>query len=74
MSEPDKLVYQNNLNLTWQTQADQAEKTISTERINTHLCYLYNGKYDFTTMAGSSNDKFHSSFRGCVKTTPARGF
>ena len=58
MNEPDKLVYQNNLNLLWQTQADQLEKTIATERINTHFCYLVNGNYDFTRLGTGGNEKF----------------
>ena len=58
LNEPDKLIYQNNLNLLWQTQSDQSEKTISTERINTHFCYYYNGKYDFVNLGSGGNEKF----------------
>lgn len=58
LTEPDKLVYQNTLNLLWQTEAKQVEKTISYEKMQTHVCYFYNDKYDFVNLGSGGNEKF----------------
>ena len=58
MNGADKLVTQNTMNLLWQTEAPQLEKTLSYERQQTHLCYLYNGKYDFVQLGSGGNEKF----------------
>ena len=58
LTEPDKLVDQNTLNLLWQTESGQVEKTISYERQQSHICYLYNDKYDFVQLGTGGNEKF----------------
>ena len=58
MNGADKLVTQNTINLLWQTETPQSEKTISYEKTQTHLCYLYNGKYDFVALGNGGNEKF----------------
>ncbi len=58
LSNPDKQITQNNLNLLWQTESKQTEKNIPYEKQQSHICYLYNGKYDFTTMGTSGDEKF----------------
>ena len=54
----DKLVTQNNINLLWQTELPQVEKTITYEKTQTHICYLENGKYDFEQLGSGGNEKF----------------
>jgi YidC/Oxa1 family membrane protein insertase len=56
MNGADKLVSQNTLNLTWQTETQQAEKDKAYERQQTHICYYKNGDYDFEYL-GSGDDK-----------------
>ena len=58
MNGADKLVTQNTINLLWQTETPQSEKTISYEKTQTHFCYLYNGKYDFVALGNGGNEKF----------------
>ncbi len=58
LTEPDKLFDQNTLNLLWQTESGQVEKTISYERQQSHICYLYNDKYDFVQLGTGGNEKF----------------
>ena len=58
MNGADKLVNQNSINLLWQTEARQVEKTITYEKTQTHICYYYNGKYDFVSLGNSGNEKF----------------
>ena len=54
----DKLLTQNTINLLWQTELPQVEKTVSYEKQQTHVCYYYNGKYDFTGLGSSGSEKF----------------
>jgi len=58
MSGADKLVDQNAINLLWQTESRQFEKTISYEKTQTHVCYYYNDKYDFYQLGKSGDEKF----------------
>jgi len=58
MKGSDKLVSQNMLNLTWQTEIPQVEKTLSYEKEQTHISYLHNGKYDFEHLGKGGNEKF----------------
>ncbi len=54
----DKLFTQSTMNLLWQTEAPQLEKTIAYEKTQTHVCYYYNGKYDFVALGSGGNEKF----------------
>jgi YidC/Oxa1 family membrane protein insertase len=54
----DKLVTQNTINLLWQTETPQVEKTITYEKQQTHICYYYNDKYDFYQLGRSGSEKF----------------
>jgi len=54
----NKLVTGNNINLEWQTEAPQVEKSIKYERQQTHLCYVKNGNYDFEYMGSGDEKKF----------------
>jgi YidC/Oxa1 family membrane protein insertase len=56
MNGANKLITGNSINLSWQTEAPQVEKSIKYERQQTHLCYVKNGSYDFEYM-GSGDDK-----------------
>ncbi len=58
MNGADKLVTQNTMNFLWQTEAPQVEKDIKYEKLQTHFCYLYNGKYDFVSLGNGGNEKF----------------
>ena len=55
----DQLIGTRSLNLQWQHQAERAEKDITFERQQTHLCYLNNEEYDFETM-GTKDGTFKS--------------
>ncbi|MEI7734654.1 MAG: membrane protein insertase YidC [Ferruginibacter sp.] len=54
----DKLFNQGVMNLLWQTEAPQLEKTITYEKTQTHVCYYYNGKYNFVALGSGGNEKF----------------
>jgi YidC/Oxa1 family membrane protein insertase len=54
----DKLVDQNTVNLQWQTEARQLEKTFAYEKLQTHVCYYYNDKYNFVNLGSNGNEKF----------------
>ncbi len=54
----DKLITQNNLNLLWQTEAEQMEKVKSFEVQQSELGYVRNGDFDFTSMISSDDKKF----------------
>ncbi len=58
MNNAPQLVDQSTMNFLWQTEAPQVEKNISYEKQQTHLCYLYNGKYDFVSLGSGGNEKF----------------
>ncbi|MGG9960704.1 membrane protein insertase YidC [Ferruginibacter sp. SUN106] len=51
------MVTQNSMNLLWQTEMPQVEKTITYEKTQTHLCYLENGKYDFHQLGSGGDEK-----------------
>lgn len=57
----DKLFTQSTMNLTWQTEADQAEKDLHYERGQTHICYLQDGSYDFEYLGSGDDKKFNES-------------
>ncbi|HMK03212.1 MAG TPA: membrane protein insertase YidC [Ferruginibacter sp.] len=54
----DKLVSQNKMNLSWQTEAPQVEKDITYERGQTNISYLENGDYDFEHLGSGDDMKF----------------
>jgi len=53
-----KLVDQSTMNFLWQTEIPQIEKDLTYEKQQTHICYLYNGKYDFVALGSGGNEKF----------------
>ncbi len=57
MANPN-LVAQNTINLLWQTEIPQVEKTITYEKTQTHIAYLDNGKYDFKQLGSGGNETF----------------
>lgn len=57
MNGADKLVAQNTINLQWQTQTNQVEKDHEYELQQTHICYLADGKFDFTMLGSTGDDK-----------------
>jgi YidC/Oxa1 family membrane protein insertase len=58
MQGANKLVSQNTINLTWQAEYSQLEKTLSYEKEQTHICYLSNGKYDFEMLSSGGAETF----------------
>ncbi len=52
------MVEQSTMNLLWQTEAPQVEEDLAYEKTQTHICYLYNGEYDFETLDNGGNEKF----------------
>ncbi len=54
----NQLFTNNTINLLWQTEMPQVEKTLSYERQQTHLSYLNNDKFDFSSMMKEGNEKF----------------
>jgi len=60
MNGADKLVSQNTINLTWQSETPQIEKDIQYERQQSHISYLKDGKYDFEYVATGDDKKFEN--------------
>jgi YidC/Oxa1 family membrane protein insertase len=58
ISGGEKVVTKNIVNLLWQNEAPQVENNINYEKQQTHICYVENGKYDFTPLAKEGNEKF----------------
>ncbi len=58
MTGADQLLDQNTINLTWQTEAKQVEKTLSYERSQSYYDYYYNGKTNFERIGKGSTDNF----------------
>jgi YidC/Oxa1 family membrane protein insertase len=58
MTGADKLIDQNSLNLTWQTEARQFEKTLTYERTQSYYDYYYNGKTNFERIGKGGSDHF----------------
>lgn len=54
----NKLVTQNKINLTWQTQAPQLEKDIQHENLQSHIAYVKNDDYDFENLGSGGDKKF----------------
>jgi YidC/Oxa1 family membrane protein insertase len=54
----DKLATNGTLNLLWKNEFPQLEKDIKYEKQQAHLCYVENGKYDFTTLGDGGDEKF----------------
>ncbi|MBL0147030.1 MAG: YidC/Oxa1 family insertase periplasmic-domain containing protein [Chitinophagaceae bacterium] len=54
----NQLFTNNTINLLWQTEIPQVEKTLSYERQQTNFCYLNGSKYDFVRLGSGGNEKF----------------
>lgn len=54
----DKLTTNGTLNLLWKNEFPQLEKDIKYEKQQAHLCYVEDGKYDFTTLGNGGDEKF----------------
>jgi YidC/Oxa1 family membrane protein insertase len=54
----DKLVTNGSMNLQWKNEFPQAEKDITYEKQQAHLCYVEDGKYDFTSIAAEGKEEF----------------
>lgn len=54
----DKLVANGVMGILWKNEMPQAEKNITYEKQQSHVCYVENGKYDFTTMGNGGDEKF----------------
>ena len=54
----DKLISQNTINLEWQTQTNQIEKDEAYEKLQSHICYLTEGAFDFSNLGSGDNKKF----------------
>ncbi|HUS03616.1 MAG TPA: membrane protein insertase YidC [Chitinophagaceae bacterium] len=54
----DKLITQNKVNLTWQSQAPQVEKDIAHEKQQSHIAYVEDGDYDFKDLGTGNDTKF----------------
>jgi YidC/Oxa1 family membrane protein insertase len=53
----NKLITGNTLNLDWETQEAQAEKDINYERLQSFICYVNDGKYDFDKLGNNLGDE-----------------
>ncbi len=54
----DKLVNQSTINLEWKTETSQVEKDEAYEKLQSHICYLSDGSYDFSNLGNGDNKKF----------------
>lgn len=55
----DKLITQNKINLLWQAQAQQVEKDIEHEKLQSHIAYVENGDYNFEDLSTGGEKKFN---------------
>jgi YidC/Oxa1 family membrane protein insertase len=53
----NKLLTGNTLNLHWETQENQAEKDITYERLQSFICNVNDGKYDFDKLGINGDEK-----------------
>lgn len=58
MNGTDQLLDQNTINLSWQTEGKQVEKTLSYERSQSYYDYYYNGKTNFERIGSGGSDNF----------------
>lgn len=54
----DKLTTNSTIKLLWKNEFPQAEKDIKYEKQQAHLCYVEDGKYDFTTINTDGSENF----------------
>lgn len=54
----EKLTTNGTMNLLWKNEFPQAEKNITYEKQQAHLCYVEDGRYDFTAINADGNEKF----------------
>ncbi len=54
----DRLITENKINLTWQAQAQQVEKDIKHENIQSNIGYVASGDYDFEAIGSGGDEKF----------------
>jgi YidC/Oxa1 family membrane protein insertase len=54
----DRLLSQSTLNLNWHLQLRQQEKVVRYERMQSELCYVLDGDFDYHNLSGSDQKKF----------------
>ncbi len=54
----DKLTTNGTMNLLWKNEIPQAEKNITYEKQQAHICYVENGKYDFSALGRGGDESF----------------
>jgi YidC/Oxa1 family membrane protein insertase len=55
----EKILSQNTINLTWQTEAEQVEKDVVYEKAQSHIGYVEDGDYDFEALGSGDDKKFN---------------
>ncbi len=55
LTDADKIISQNVINLTWQAQAEPVEKDVEYEKLQSHIAYVEDGDFDFQSL-GSGDD------------------
>ena len=58
LSNASKLITNSSMGLLWKNETPQVEKNISYEKQQTHICYVENGKYDFSYLSKGSSENF----------------
>ncbi len=58
MHGADKLLTQNSFNLFWQTQIHQQEQDVKYERLQSQLCLVMDGDFDYFNLNSSNSKKF----------------
>ncbi|MBA2561530.1 MAG: membrane protein insertase YidC [Chitinophagaceae bacterium] len=56
-TDADKIISQNIINLTWQAQAEQVEKDVEYEKLQSHIAYVEDGDFDFEALGSGDNIK-----------------
>lgn len=58
LNDAAHMIDQGITTLNWQTEAPQVEKNLKYEKQQTHICYLENGKYDFSQLGNGNTEEF----------------
>lgn len=53
----DQLITQNTVNLSWQLATPRVEKDMQYEKLQSHVCFVEEGKFDFESIGTSSDEK-----------------
>ncbi|MEI9935250.1 MAG: membrane protein insertase YidC [Ferruginibacter sp.] len=57
MNGANQLITQNTINLLWQTQTTKAERDLAYERLQSSICYVTEGNYNYDRLGNTGNEE-----------------